>query len=77
MTDAGTPPSWTQWGDDQEGTIVSRPIGIGQVGEDVSARLARLEVRMQHVVTHEQIMWAVLAVLAAPPFAMLVGSLVG
>lgn len=56
---------------------MSRPIDSGQVEEDVSARLARLEVRMQHVVTHEQIMWAVLAVLAAPPFAMLVGSLVG
>jgi hypothetical protein len=54
---------------------VSRSIDIEHMNEDVSARLARLEVRMQHVVTHEQITWAVLIVLATPPFVMLIGSL--
>ncbi len=52
-----------------------RYIDIEQMDEDVSARLARLEVRMQHVVTHERIMVAVLIVLATPPFVMLIGSL--
>lgn len=64
------------WGENQ-GELMNRSIDIERIDENIAARLARLEVRMQHVVTHQQAMWAVLAALVVPAFFMLLGSLVG